>query len=335
MKLFEIQKFGIDNLQFVEREGPQPGPGEVLVRMTAASLNYRDLMMVKGSYNPKLKGPLVPLSDGAGMVEQVGAGVSRFRKGDRVAGCFFQTWIDGPPTREKDFSALGGAIGGVLRELAVFSEQGLVTIPDSLTDEQAASLPCAAVTAWNALFESANAIPGETVLLQGTGGVSIFALQFAVAAGLRTIITSSSGKKLERAKKLGARETINYKTTPNWEDEALKLTNGKGVDYVVDVGGSDTLPRSLKAIRTYGTVSVIGVLSGGTSTVSPVPILQKSARIQGIYVGSRAMFERMIRAIEVRGIQPVVDQTFAWTDFKDALRYMESQQHFGKICLKF
>jgi NADPH:quinone reductase-like Zn-dependent oxidoreductase len=210
-----------------------------------------------------------------------------------------------------------------------------VTIPDSLTDEQAASLPCAAVTAWNALFESANAIPGETVLLQGTGGVSIFALQFAVAAGLRTIITSSSGKKLERAKKLGARETINYKTTPNWEDEALKLTNGKGVDYVVDVGGSDTLPRSLKAIRTYGTVSVIGVLSGGTSTVSPVPILQKSARIQGIYVGSRAMFERMIRAIEVRGIQPVVDQTFAWTDFKDALRYMESQQHFGKICLKF
>jgi NADPH:quinone reductase-like Zn-dependent oxidoreductase len=335
MKSFEIREFGIDGLQVAEREQPHPGPGEVLVRMTAASLNYRDLMMVKGGYNPKLKRPMVPLSDGTGVVEQVGPGVTRFKKGDRVATCFFQTWIDGPPRREKDHSALGGAIDGVLREFGVFSEQGLVAVPDSLTDEEAAALPCAGVTAWNALFESGAAMPGETVLLQGTGGVSIFALQFAVAAGLRTIITSSSDEKLARAKKLGAHETINYKTTPDWEEEALKLTQGKGVDHVIEVGGSDTLPRSLKAIRTHGTISVIGVLGGAAAAVSPIPVLRNSVRVQGIYVGSRAMFERMITAIEGQRIKPVVDRVFVWADFKEALRYMESQQHFGKICLKF
>ncbi len=203
MKSFEIQQFGIDSLALVDRDMPHPGPGEVLIRMTAASLNYRDFMVVKGAYNPKLKRPMVPLSDGAGVVEEIGASVTRFKKGDRVAPCFMQKWIDGPPTREKGASALGGAIDGVLREFAVFSEEGLVSAPPSLSDEEVAALPCAAVTAWHALFEHTPCAPGDTVLIQGTGGVSVFALQFAKAAGLRTIVTSSSDPKLARREGAG------------------------------------------------------------------------------------------------------------------------------------
>ncbi len=335
MKSFEIQEFGIDQLALVNREMPRPGPGEVLVRLTAASLNYRDYMMVMGTYNPKLKRPLVPLSDGVGVIEDTAPDVSRFKKGDRVAACFMQRWIDGPPTREKAASALGGAIDGVLREFAVFSEEGLVSAPSSLTDEEAATLPCAAVTAWHALFEHTPAAPGDTVLIQGTGGVSIFALQFAKAAGLRAIVTSSSDEKLAHARNLGASETINYKKTPKWEEEARKLTDGQGVDHVIEVGGSDTLPRSLRAVRMSGAVTVIGALTGGDPTVSPVPILMNSIRVQGIFVGSRAMFERMNRAIEFHRIKPVIDKTFQWTEIKEALHYMERQQHFGKICLTF
>ena len=335
MKCFEIQEFGIDNLALVDRDTPKPRDREILVRMKAASLNYRDYMVAKGAYNPKMKRPMVPLSDGAGVVEEIGPGVTRFKKGDRVAPCFMQKWVEGPPTKEKGASALGGAIDGILREFAVFGEEGLVAAPPSLADEEVASLPCAAVTAWHALFEHTPATPGDTILLQGTGGVSIFALQFAAAAGFRTIITSSSDDKLESARKLGASETINYKRNPNWEDAARKLTNGEGVDHIVEVGGSDTMPRSLKALRTYGVMSVIGILTGGEPTVSPTSILMNSIRIQGIYVGSRAMFERMNRAIEFHHIKPVVDKVFAWTEIKDALRYLEGQQHFGKICLKF
>jgi NADPH:quinone reductase-like Zn-dependent oxidoreductase len=335
LRAFEIAEFGIDNLALVERTQPVPGPGQALVRMTAASLNYRDYMMVLGAYNPRLKRPLVPLSDGAGVVEEVGPGVTRVKKGDRVAACFFQKWIEGPPTREKANSALGGAIDGVAREYAVFSEEGLVLAPSSLTDEEVAALPCAAVTAWHALFGHAGNVPGDTVLLQGTGGVSIFALQFAKLAGFRTIITSSSDEKLARAKTLGAGETINYKNTPDWDEAARKLAGGEGVDHVIEVGGSDTLARSVKALRTYGAISVIGVLSGAAAAISPVSVLVNSARIQGIYVGSRNMFEQMNRAIELHGLKPVIDRTFEWTYLKDALRYMESQRHFGKICLKF
>ncbi|MDQ2841387.1 MAG: NAD(P)-dependent alcohol dehydrogenase [Acidobacteriota bacterium] len=335
MKLFEIQQFGIDNLALVERETPRPEAGEVLVKMGAASLNYRDYLAVNGTYNPKMRRPMIPLSDGAGVVQEVGASVTRFKKGDRVAACFMQKWIDGPPSKEKGNSALGGAIDGVLREYAMFSEEGLVRTPALLSDEEAASLPCAAVTAWHALFEHNPAAPGDTVLIQGTGGVSVFALQFACAAGLRTIVTSSSDDKLARAKKLGASETINYKTTPNWDEAARALTAGEGVGHVVEVGGSDTMPRSLRAVRVGGAISVIGILSGGNPTVSPASILMNSVRVQGIYVGSRAMFERMNRAIEFHGLKPVIDKVFPWTDIKEALRYMESQQHFGKICLKF
>ncbi len=338
MKSFTIPEFGIDNLALIDGENPGPGHGEVLVRMKAASLNYRDLMMVKGGYNPKLKRPLVPLSDGAGVVEEAGAGVTSLKavkRGDRVAPIFMQKWIDGPPTREKGASALGGALDGVLRELAVFPEDGLVLSPPSLSNEEVAALPCAAVTAWHALFEHTPLAPGESVLIQGTGGVSVFALQFAQAAGLRAIVTSSNDKKLERATALGAAETINYKTTPDWEKQVNQLTGGWGVDHVIEVGGSDTLPRSLRCVRTGGVVSVIGVLSGAGATVSPRDILMNSIRVQGIYVGSRSMFERMNRAIEFHRIKPVVDKVFAWTDFKEALRYMEGQSHFGKICLRF
>lgn len=335
MKSFEIQEFGIEKLALVERETPRPGPGEVLVRMRATSLNYRDYMVVKGVYNPRMKRPMIPLSDGAGVVEEVGPGVTRFKQGDRVAACFMQKWIDGPVTREKGASALGGALDGVLREYAVFAEDGLVAAPASLSDEEAAALPCAGVTAWHALFEHTAMAPAETVLIQGTGGVSVFALQFAHAAGLRTIVTSSSDQKLDRARHLGANETINYKTNPDWEQEARKLTGGLGVDHVIEVGGSETMPRSLKAVRMQGAVSVIGVLSGAEPNVSPREILMNSVRVQGIYVGSRAMFERMNRAIEFHKIKPVIDRVFAWTEFPEALRYMESQRHFGKICLRF
>ena len=335
MKQFEIREFGIDRLQLIEHEIPTPEHGQVLVRMTAASLNYRDLMVVEGKYNPKLRRPMIPLSDGAGVVEQVGPGVTRFKPGDRVTSCFFDNWSEGPITREKAASALGGGIDGLLREYALFSEDGLVKTPASLSDEEAAALPCAAVTAWHALFEQIAPVPAETVLLQGTGGVSIFALQFAKAAGLRTIITSSSDEKLKRAKSLGASEMINYKSTSNWDENARALTGGTGVDHVIEVGGSDTLPKSLRAVRMHGTVSVIGVLSGVEPAVSPRSILMNAVRVQGIYVGSRLMFERMNRAIEFHGIKPVIDRVFSWTDYQEALRHMQSQAHFGKICLKF
>ncbi len=333
MKVCEIQEFGIENLAFAERDIVRPVANQVLVKMAAASLNFRDYMMVGGKYNPKLKRPMLPLSDGAGVVEEVGPDVTRFKPGDRVAGCFFQTWVEGSPSREKNSSALGGGIDGVLAQYRTFSEEGLVAVPQHLTLEEAAALPCAAVTAWHALFEYAPLFPGDVVLLQGTGGVSIFALQFALAAGLRTIITSSSDEKLEHAKAMGAHELINYKTTPEWETEARKLTGGEGVDKVIEVGGSDTMPRSLRAVRTHGAVSVIGVLSGVEPAISPTALLVNSLQVQGIYVGSRVMFERMNRAIALHKIKPVVDKVFPWTEIKAALRHMESQQHFGKICL--
>jgi NADPH:quinone reductase-like Zn-dependent oxidoreductase len=301
--------------------------------MHAASLNYRDLMVLRGQYNPKLRMPMVPLSDGVGVVEGLGEGVTRFASGDRVVGTFFQGWVDGRIDKKASGTALGGAIQGVLRDYVVFEEDGLVKAPAHLTDAQAASLPCAAVTAWHALFEEGPHFSGDTVLVQGTGGVSLFALQFAKQAGLSVIVTSSSDAKLERARTLGADETINYKTTPDWEEAARKLTGGLGVDHVIEVGGSDTLPRSLKAVRMGGTVSVIGVLSGVGDTVGPRGLLVNSLRLQGIYVGSRAMFERMNRAIEAGKLQPVVDRVFPFAEALEAYRHMESQKHFGKICI--
>ena len=335
MKAFQIPEFGIDNLSVAEQETPRPAAGQVLVRMSAAALNFRDLLVVKGLYNPKLRRPMVPLSDGSGVVEEAGSGVTRWKKGDRVCGIFMQSWLEGPITKEKGNSALGGSLDGVLAEYVVFHEDGLVECPPSLTDEEAATLPCAAVTAWHALFEHTPPDPGNTVLLQGTGGVSIFALQLAHAAGLRIILTSSSDDKLKRAAQLGATELINYREVPDWDKRARQLTGGTGVDHVIEVGGSGTIGKSINAVRTGGTISVIGVLSGAAPTVDPRGILMNSIRMQGIYVGSRLMFERLNRAIELHRIQPVIDRVFPWTEFPDALRHMESASHFGKIALKF
>jgi NADPH:quinone reductase-like Zn-dependent oxidoreductase len=335
MRRYELQSFGRENLKLVERPKPEPaGHGEVLVRIRACSLNYRDLMVVKGVYNPKMRLPIVPFSDGAGVVEAVGPGVTRMKPGDRVTPIFMQAWIDGPLTDAKSHSALGGAIDGVLSEYVVFHETGLVPTPTHLTDEQAACLPCAAVTAWNALVTQGSLKAGDTVLVQGTGGVSLFALQFAKAHGARVIATSSSNEKLARVKNLGADETINYKATPDWEKRATELTGGVGVDHVVEVGGAETFERSLRAIRPMGIVSQIGVLTGVAKDLNIAPILMKHARIQGIYVGSRAMFEDMNRAIVQDKIVPVVDKVFPFEQVPDALRHMESGSHFGKIVVK-
>jgi NADPH:quinone reductase-like Zn-dependent oxidoreductase len=335
MKSFEIQQFGIDQLALVDREKPEPHENEVLVRLTAASLNFRDLLMVEGKYNPRLRFPLIPLSDGVGVVEKTGSRVTRFQAGDRVAGIFMQTWIDGPPSELKGKSALGGAIDGVAREYICLNEEGLVHVPSNLTDVEAAALPCAAVTAWHALFEHGTAVPGDTVLIQGTGGVSTFALRFAVAAGLRTIVTSSSDEKLARVREFGAHEVINYKQTPEWGKQARALTSGLGVDNVIEVGGSNTIQQSLVAARTGGMVSVIGILGGVEPTISPAQVLMNSVRVQGIYVGSRSMFERMNKAIVLHDLKPVISKVFPWTELKDALRHMKEQGHFGKICLEF
>jgi NADPH:quinone reductase-like Zn-dependent oxidoreductase len=334
MRAFEIHEFGIDQLVLADRDLPPLEPNEVLVRLKAASLNFRDLMVVEGLYNPKMNRPLIPLSDGAGVVESVGSRVTRMKPGDRVAGIFMQAWLDGRVDRALSQSAMGGAIDGVLSEFKVFHEDGLVVIPQHLSFEEAATLPCAAVTAWHALFEEAPARPGDSVVLIGTGGVSIFALQFAHAAGLRSIVLSSRDSKLERAKNLGATHLVNYKNEPNWEKVVHAFVPG-GADCVVEVGGAGTLPHSLKAIRMGGQIVVIGGLSGAGQSIDPVPVLMNSIRMQGVYVGSRAMFERMNRAIELHRIQPVVDKVFPWTEVKQAMRHMQGQSHFGKIVLSF
>jgi NADPH:quinone reductase-like Zn-dependent oxidoreductase len=335
MQVIEIKdKFGLDSLTLTDRPEPRPGVGQVLVRMRAFSLNYRDLLVVKGAYNPKLRLPMVPLSDGVGTVAAVSEGVSRVKVGDRVAGIFMQKWLAGEVTEAKARSALGAAIDGVLAEQCIFHEDGLVAVPAHLSDEEAACLPCAAVTAWHALITEGGVKAGDSVLVQGTGGVSLFALQFAKLQGARILITSSSDAKLQRALQLGASEGINYKSTPDWEKRVRELTGDVGVDYVVEVGGAGTLPRSLKAVRMGGRISLIGVLTGGGGEVNPLPILMKNIRVQGIFVGSREMFEAMNRAIAFHQLRPVVDRVFPFTEIREALRYLESGAHFGKVCLR-
>jgi len=334
MKAYEINQFGIENLSLVKRKEPQPNANEVTVKFHAASLNYRDLMIVKGFYNPKLKTPIVPLSDGAGEVVAVGENVTKWKIGDKVCPIFMQGWIDGAIDFSKARTALGGDTDGCLREFGAFDENGLVRIPDHLTFEEAATLPCAAVTAYNALFCSGSLKPDESVLLQGTGGVSIFALQFASVHGARTIITSSSDEKLQRAKELGAGDLINYKTTEDWDKAVLDLTEKRGVDHVVEVGGAGTMQKSVNAVKMGGDVSVIGVLSG-KGDFNPTSLLMKTVKLQGIYVGSRQMFEQMnLMLCQYNYLKPVVDKTFEFGEVKDALRYMESGSHFGKIVVK-
>ena len=334
MRAVEIRgAFGLDNLVLTERPDPRPGFGQVLLRMRAASLNYRDLLMVQGKYNPKQKLPLIPCSDGVGEVVELGEGVSRVRVRDRVCPIFAQQWLAGEPTREKARSTLGGPLDGTLAELMAVDQEGLVKVPDHLTDEEAASLPCAAVTAWNALM-AGGVKAGDTVLVQGTGGVSLFALQFAKALGARVIATSSSDRKLDRVREMGAAETINYRETPDWGARAKELTGGVGVDLVVEVGGAGTLDQSLRAVRFGGAISLIGNLAGIDAQVRLTLIFMQHVRMLGIFVGSRESFEAMNRAIAVHGLRPVVDRVFPLEEARAAFELMGAGGHFGKICIR-
>jgi NADPH:quinone reductase-like Zn-dependent oxidoreductase len=324
----------IDNLKLVERPDPTPGPGQVVVRVRATSLNYRDLITIEGKYARTAPKPdLVPLSDGAGEVVAVGPGVTRVKAGDRVAGTFMQRWTGGEPDDQAFATAMGGAIDGMLTELALLEEGGVVRLPDHLSFEEGATLPCAAVTAWHALVEVGAIKAGDTIVVQGSGGVSIFALQFARLMGARVIATSGSAAKAERLKAMGALAVIDYKATPDWAPEVLRLTGGRGADIVVEVGGPGTLPRSFQAARVGGRIPVIGLLTGIGGEVDPMPILRRNLRVQGVYVGHRQMFEAMNRAIAEAKLKPIIDRVFPFADARAAYQHMKAQAHFGKIVI--
>jgi NADPH:quinone reductase-like Zn-dependent oxidoreductase len=334
MKAWRIETFGIDKLTLADLPQPQPGAGEVLVKVHAVSLNYRDLLMVRGQYNPKMAFPRIPCSDGAGEVAAVGEGVTAVKVGQRVAGIFMQRWLDGPPTSETTPGALGGDIDGMLAEYVVLPQTGVVTIPEHLSYSEAATLPCAGVTAWNALTNVSPVKAGDVVVIQGTGGVSVFALQFAKLMGAVVLGTSSSDEKLQRAKKLGLDAGVNYRQTPKWSKWVLNQTSGQGADLVVEVGGTGTLGESLAAVRTGGTVAQIGVLSHSEQPMPIAPLLHRQIRLQGVYVGSRAHFEAMNRAVTAHRLAPVVDAVFPFAEAREALSRMETGSHFGKIVIQ-
>jgi NADPH:quinone reductase-like Zn-dependent oxidoreductase len=334
MKVWQIQSFGIDHLALVDLPKPRPSRGQVLVKVHAVSLNYRDLLIVRGQYNPKMALPRIPCSDGAGEVVEVGEGVDTVTVGQRVAGIFMQHWLDGPPTAENSRGALGGDVDGMLAEYVVLHQSGVVSIPEHLSFAEAAALPCAGVTAWNAVVNAAQVKPGDVVLVQGTGGVSIFALQFAKMAGAVVIGTSSSDQKLQRAKTMGLDAGLNYRQSPEWAKWVLHETNNRGADLIVEVGGAGTFTQSLQAVRFGGTVAQIGVLSQSEQPL-PIPlILHRQVRIQGIYVGSKSHFDAMNRAIVASRMQPVVDQIYTFDRAREALKCMEIGSHFGKILVR-
>jgi NADPH:quinone reductase-like Zn-dependent oxidoreductase len=333
MKVIEVRGQSIESLALAERAVPKIKPHQVLVKMKAASLNYRDLLVARGQYGSDLPLPLIPVSDGAGEVVELGSEVQSLKKGDRVAATFFPFWNSGARTLETDMRALGGDMDGVLAEYVAFAETSLVKIPASLTYEEAASLPCAGVTAWNALYGTASLQPGETVLVLGTGGVSTLAAQFAKSGGARVIATTGSAKKIEKLRSIGVTEVINYRDNSDWENQVLKLTDGLGVDHVIEVGGAGTLAKSLHAVRPGGRISLIGVLTGFSGEIPAALINRKSVQIQGIYVGNRTQFIEMNRAIEVNRIKPVIDSVFALNESVEAYKKLESGSHFGKIVI--
>jgi NADPH:quinone reductase-like Zn-dependent oxidoreductase len=333
MKLFQLEAFGLENLKRAERPMPEPAADEVLIRLRAASLNFRDQLVVQGSYNPRMKLPRVPLSDGAGEVVLIGQSVTEWEPGDRVVVPFFPAWRDGELDAAKSASALGGDVDGVLREFIAVKADALLPIPEHLSFAEAATLPCAAVTAWNGLFVAGHLRAGQTLLLQGTGGVSLFGLQFAKIAGATTIVLSSSDAKLERVRAMGATHTINYREMPDWDKRVREMTGGRGVDLTLEVGGAGTLPKTLKATAYGGHISLIGVLAGIAGEVPLGQILHKALTIRGIYVGSREIFEAMNAAITGHRIKPVIDRTFVFDDALEAFRHFAAAQHFGKVVI--
>ena len=335
MEVWELKDaFGPEHLKKGERPEPVPGPNQVLVAMRAASLNYRDTLMIRGGYGPRIKVPLIPVSDGMGEVVAVGEGVSRVRVGDRVAPTLFQGWIGGEAAPDKLGAQLGGTLDGVLAQFMCLNEQGVSRVPDHLSDEEAACLPCAGLTAWSAVITQGQVGPGDTVLVQGTGGVALFALQFAKMAGARVILTSSRDDKLARGRQLGADEIINYRTTPDWDRVAKELTGGEGCEHVVELGGAGTLERSIRAARAGGAVSLIGVLSGAKAE-TPLPlVVMRNLRLQGVTVGSRDGFEAMCRAMSQHHLRPVVDRVFDFDDVPAAFAHLEGGHHMGKVCIR-
>jgi len=336
MKVFQVEgDWSRDNVRLGERPDPEPGSGQVRLRMTASALNYRDLLVPQKGYGSRMQDlPLILLCDGVGVVDAVGEGVSGVSVGERMCPLFFQTWLNGgEPDEERLALSLGIETDGTMANYMVLDAAGAYPAPAHLTDEEAATLPCAAVTAWRALVTEGRVKAGDTVLVQGTGGVSLFALQFAKMQGCHVIATSSSNEKLEQARGLGADETINYREIPDWGKRAREIVGG-GVDHIVEVGGQGTLPQSLRAVRTGGTISMIGVLSGGVMDARLGMVVTRHVRMQGITVGSRDDFAAMARAIEENGMRPVIDRTFAFEELLEAMDYLASGQHFGKICIR-
>lgn len=334
MRVWELRDgFAPEHLQLAERPQPQPGAHQVLVAMRAASLNYRDTLLIRGGYGARIRLPLIPVSDGAGEIVAVGAAVRRLQVGDRVAPLFFQRWQGGAPDQQKMFDSLGGPLDGVLAEYMCLDADGVVAVAPHLSAVEAATLPCAGLTAWTAIVSDGRVGPGDTVLVQGTGGVALFALQFAKLAGARVIVTSSSDAKLERVRALGADATINYRTTKDWDRVVKDLTDGAGCEHVVELGGAETLERSVRAVRIGGTLSLIGVLSGAAAAL-PLPlVVMRQVRLQGITVGSRDGFEAMNRAIAAHRLRPLVDRVFDFAAVGDAFAAFDRGGHFGKICI--
>ncbi|RUT67851.1 NAD(P)-dependent alcohol dehydrogenase [Flavobacterium cupreum] len=337
MKAYQIsENYSIETLKQVEKSYNKLLPDEILVQIKAVSLNYRDLLVIKGT--DKWKPPVgrIPVSDGVGIVVEIGNQVTEVALNDRVAGLFFPNWMDGNLSSEKLLNSLGGsASDGMLQEFVVLKENAVIKIPDYLSNEEAATLPCAAITAWHGLMEKGNVKAGDSVLIQGTGGVSLFSMQFALAAGAEVILLSGSDAKLERAKKMGVNHLINYKSVPQWENEVLKITNGLGAKHIVEVVGSDHINKSIAAVAPDGTISVIGIMDGLTGNINTAELMSKQVRLQGINVGSKAMFSRMNATLEAKKIHPVIDSVFLFQDTIDAFKRLESGSHFGKIVITF
>lgn len=327
-------QFGLENFQQREEVLPEIKENEVLIEMEAISLNYRDLLMVTGNYNPKLKLPLVPCSDGCGIILKKGNQVKNFKEGDRVLPLFAQGWYDGKVSREMLKNTLGGPLHGTLQKYLILPESEIVKSPKNLNPLEASTLPCAGLTAWSALVEFGKVIPGETLLTLGTGGVSIFALQIGKLLGAKIIITSSSEEKLLKAKSLGADQIINYKENPDWEKEVLKITNFKGVEHIIEVGGVGTLEKSIKSVRAGGTIYLIGVLAGKKAPVDLTPVLMQNIKIQGVVVGHKRSLEEMCKAFELHNIKPIIDKVFEFEEAPKAFEYLKNGSHFGKICIK-